>query len=302
MVVQRAAGGNTTYFLGEVSNIGSRSYFPLVYLIKETLTLHILTLIALTLSIIGFLKNKLFRPLKLKIFLQNHIAELLMIAFIVLYWFSSVRSPLNIGVRHVLPTFPFVFTLVAGQIVLWLKNKNNDTNLSLDKIIRNFFQAFRAKTIKFFLIGILISWQLVSVISIYPYFLAYFNELAGGAKNGYLIVTDSNLDWGQDLKRLARWTEQNNIEKIYVDYFGGAVADYYLGDKFMPWWGSRSPQDLNNTGGYLAVSATFLQGGRGEPAPGFKEATGYYRWLNNFQPVATIGYSIFVYYIPPNSL
>ena len=34
MVVQRSAGGNTAYFLGEVTNVGSRLYFPLLYLLK----------------------------------------------------------------------------------------------------------------------------------------------------------------------------------------------------------------------------------------------------------------------------
>jgi len=49
---------------------------------------------------------------------------------------------------------------------------------------------------------------------------------------------------------------------------------------------------------WLAVSATLLQGGRGWPAPGFNEKTGYYNWLNQYEPVEVIGYSIFIYQIP----
>jgi hypothetical protein len=224
-----------------------------------------------------------------------------MLSFIALYWYSSMRSPLNIGVRHILPTFPFVFVLVAGFISLWLKIKAAPNSTGMLKTIGQFFKKLGSAAVKYFIVGVLIAWQVVSVVSIYPSFLAYFNELIGGPANGYKIVTDSNLDWGQDLKRLAQWVDKNNIDRIYVDYFGGATSSYYLGNKFLPWWGTRLPKDLNITGGYLAVSATFLQGGRGKPVPGFTDRTGYYDWLNNFQPLTTIGYSIFVYYIPPHS-
>ncbi len=301
MVLQRAAGGNTTYFLGEVSAAGSRLYFPLMYLIKEALAFHILTLIPLILAVVGFFKQKIFKRLNFRLFWTEHIAELLMLGFIVLYWLTSIRSPLNIGVRHILPTFPFLFALMAGQIALWLKIKPSEDISGLSHALNHFFKKLSSAAVKYFFVGILISWQAVSVISIYPSFLAYFNELTGGPAHGYKYVTDSNLDWGQDLKRLAQWTEKNNIDKIYVDYFGGATSEYYLNGKFASWWGTRSPQDLNAKGGYLAVSATFLQGGRGKPAPGYKDQTGYYNWLNNFQPITTIGYSIFIYYIPPHS-
>jgi hypothetical protein len=301
MVLQRAAGGNTTYYLGEVSAAGSKSYFPLMYLVKETLTLHILTLVTIILAITAFFKNKIFKPLNFRLFLNNRIAEILMLSFIALYWYSSMRSPLNIGVRHILPTFPFVFVLVAGFISLWLKIKAAPNSTGMLKTIGQFFKKLGSAAVKYFIVGVLIAWQVVSVVSIYPSFLAYFNELIGGPANGYKIVTDSNLDWGQDLKRLAQWVDKNNIDRIYVDYFGGATSPYYLDGKFQSWWGTRSPLDLNATGGYLAVSATFLQGGRGKPVPGFTDRTGYYDWLNNFQPITTIGYSIFVYYIPPHS-
>ncbi len=300
MVVQRAAGGNTNYFLGEISNSGSKIYFPLMYLIKETLTLHILTLIALILAIVAFFKDKIFKPLNFRKFLNSHIAEILMLAFIALYWWSSVRSPLNIGVRHILPTFAFVFVIISGLIAHWLKIKKTDESYEFAHAISGFFKKTGGTMLKYFIIGALITWQVISVVSIYPSFLAYFNEAVGGPTNGYKYVTDSNLDWGQDLKRLASWVEKNNIEKIYVDYFGGATSSYYLGDKFISWWGTRSPRDLND-GGYLAVSATFLQGGRGKLAPNFVSDNGYYNWLNNFQPIAIIGYSIFIYYIPPHS-
>ncbi|MBU3901612.1 glycosyltransferase family 39 protein [Patescibacteria group bacterium] len=284
MVLQRAVGGNTTYFLGEINNSGWPLYFPIVYLIKETLTLHILTFTALFYGLWQFIKNRIYRWYNFHDWLQQNIAQVLMLAFIALYWYSSLQSILNIGVRHVLPTFPFVFLLISRQVSLWLEN--------IDTVKP-------ARILKYAFVIILIIWQAVSVISVYPSFLAYFNESINGPTNGYKYVTDSNLDWGQDLKRLTAWVEANKIDKIRLHYFGGAVPEYYLGDKFIFWWGAYPPQDITKPGGWLAVSATFLQGGRGKLAPGFVDNAGYYDWLNAYQPVAVIGHSIFVYYIPP---
>ena len=277
MVFHRVAGGNTTYFLGEVSNIGWRSYFPIVYLIKIPLAFHILTLIAV-LYALWLTKKQFWKDAKKRMvnWLRLHFPEFSMLTFIGLYWLVTITGNLNIGVRHLLPVFPFIILLVSAITFYWLKTPHSK--------------------IKYFALMILILWQTVSVVSIYPHFLTYFNELVGGPSNGYKYVVDSNVDWGQDLKRLKSWTEKNNVEKIYVDYFGGSDPQYCLGKKYAPWWGTRDPNEFPR-GNYLAVSATFLQGGRGEAIPDLPQPSGYYRWLNNYAPVTTIGYSIFVYYI-----
>jgi len=278
MVFHRVVGGNTTYFLGEVSNLGWRNYFPIVYAIKLPLAFHILTLIALFYAV-WFIKKPFWQNFgqRLKNWVKSHFPEFSILTFIIIYWAVSIKGNLNIGVRHLLPVFPPTFTLVAGMIAKGLK----EPYLKL----------------KYSLLMILILWQAFSVISIYPHFLAYFNEIVGGPNQGYIYVVDSNLDWGQDLKRLKIWTEKNGVNKIYVDYFGGSDVKYYLGEKFAPWWGQRNPQELPK-GSYLAVSATLLQGGRGQAAPGFNQPTDYYRWLDRYEPIAKIGYSIFVYYLP----
>ncbi|HHE76478.1 MAG TPA: glycosyltransferase family 39 protein, partial [Candidatus Parcubacteria bacterium] len=277
MVIQRASGGNTTYFLGQVSAAGWKIFFPIVYIIKQPLTFIIL-LIASILYAAWSIKKPLWeKPIKrFKSWIGLHFPEFAMLLAIAIYWAVSLKSNLNIGVRHLIPVFPFTILLVSAATIKWLKPP-----LLLPK--------------KILLSGLLI-WQAISVISVCPHFLAYFNELVGGPNNGYIYTVDSNLDWGQDLKRLNQWLEKNKINKIYVDYFGGSDTKYYLGDKFLPWWGTRDPKELPQ-GSYLAVSATFLQGGRGEPVSGFNGETGYYNWLYQYHPVAKIGYSIFVYHI-----
>jgi len=283
MAFQRTGGGDTTYFLGEISGAGWKTYFPVVYSIKEPLAFHILTLIALLYA--AWLIKKPFWVntfQRTKGWIKNHFPEFAMLSFIVLYWAVSLYSNLNIGVRHLLPAFPFTILLVSAVAINFLK------------------QPFLK--LKYAIGGALILWQATSVISIYPYFLAYFNESVGGPDRGYIYVADSNLDWGQDLKRLSQWVDEKGIDKIYVDYSGGydkryySAEKYYLKEKFAPWWGTRSPEELPK-GSYLAVSAFFLQRGRGKPVPDFHDPTGYYRWLDKYTPVAKIDYSTFVYYI-----
>ena len=96
----------------------------------------------------------------------------------------------------------------------------------------------------YFALIILISWQAISIFAIYPHFLSYFNEIIGGPANGYIYTVNSNLDWGQDLKRLKKWVEENNIDKIYLDYFGGADTIYYLAEKLIPWQCTRDTKVL----------------------------------------------------------
>jgi len=298
MVFQRASGGNTTYFLGEVSAVGWKTYFPVVYAIKEPLTLHVLTIIALIFAAYSLQRPFWKEPFKrLSFWVKNHIAEFSMLSFIALYWASSLTSNLNIGVRHILPTFPLIYLLVSNQITKWLSIERPAKKLSFFGALGFIASTLIGTTIKYLAVGILLFWQIASITNIYPYYLTYFNELVDGPTNGYRYVTDSNLDWGQDFKRLTNWVNENNIKEIYVDYFGGTTGEYYLGGKLKPWWGSRNPKELPPNS-YLAVSATLLQGGCGAPAASYNAPAGYYDWLDFFEPVTVIGNSIFVYYIP----
>lgn len=123
--------------------------------------------------------------------------------------------------------------------------------------------------------------------------MTYYNELIAGPANGYKVAVDSNYDWGQDLIRLKKYIEQNKIEKIAIDYFGGGHPRYYFGEKFIEWNSSKGPLS-----GWFAVSATFRQTSFGNPVHGFvRKPEDSYGWLRPYVPVARIG-SIFVYKLP----
>lgn len=284
MVVQRSAGGNTTYFLGEVTNTGWWYYFPIVYFMKEPLAWWILVFVALMGATYAVSRTKPSAK-TVEHWVRGHFAEFAMLLWLAIYWTTSIRSTLNIGVRHLLPTYPFVIMLVAGQIAALVKRLEH---FSIEK-----FKAFGA------LVAILMGWYVFENIRAYPYYLTYFNQVAGGPSGGYQYVTDSNLDWGQDLKRLGQWVKENNIKKIELDYFGWAEQSYYLKDRFI-WGNSRKYRDAydfikrNESDGWIAVSATFLQGSIGLKT---NPALINYTWLKAYEPVTVIGNSIFVWRI-----
>jgi len=90
-----------------------------------------------------------------------------------------------------------------------------------------------------------------------------------------------------------KFVDDNKIEKIAVDYFGGGSPQYYLGEKFEPWWSAKGAPP---TGTWLAVSANSREGSMARPVRGWtikQEDT--YSWLKNKKPFARAGTSIFIY-------
>ncbi len=282
MVTQRAIGGNDTYFMGEVRNYAWPQYFPIVYFLKEPLPFWGLLI---TVWLIFSSRIRVFNPKiiarKSYHWARDHFTELTMLLWIAVYWYASITSNLNIGVRHLMPVYGFTFILLSGALVK----------------VCGVINSKKLLTAYYFLLIILCSWYLFENLAVYPYYLTYFNQVAGGPAGGYRYVVDSNLDWGQDVKRLADWVEENNINKISLDYFGWADQSYYIKDKLVWIWAGKyknAGEFLadNPNGGYIAVSATFYQGS-------FQKPETSYAWLENYKPITVIGNSIFVWYISP---
>lgn len=291
---KRVSGGNGTYFLGQVGN-GFKAYFPVVFLIKETLPFIFLALFALLYTA----KETFFNHKKsLADFLRKSVVEYTIFGFIILYAYVSISGGLNIGFRHLFPILPFAYLLIAKKVFDFARINNPITR-----------RVFRWLSV------FLLTWIVLIPIINYPSYTSYFNESIGGSKNGYKYVTDSNTDWGQDLKRLKIWIDEynkcankpermtlcfgipeditkteNGIEKIRVDYFGGGDIKYYLGDKYIPWYDSMRPVKT----GWYAISTNYLQGSIYSTK---NTPENNYAWTQEYKPVTMIGKSILIYHV-----
>jgi len=282
MVFKRVAGGNGAYFLNNVSSKASTIYFPLVFLIKETLPFLALILFSLLFTGAQTLRT-LQRSLKektlgknFKRFLQTGVMQYTLFGFIFLYAYLSITGNLNIGLRHLFPIMPLAYLLVTKKVFDFLRNKHIVTKRQMQVIF-----------------SILIIWIILIPVLNYPSYVSYFNEFVGGSKNGYKYVTDSNVDWGQDLKRLEIYLQQNpEIKKINVDYFGGGKPEYYLGEQYVSWWDSKRPVEA----GWYAISVNSLQVSIYDKVN--KTPATNYAWTQQYGPVAMIGNSIMIYYVP----
>ncbi|MDP3999313.1 MAG: glycosyltransferase family 39 protein [bacterium] len=302
MVMQRSAGGNTGYFLGEVSAAGWWYYFPAVFVMKEPLAILITMALALVLSSLNILrsfKNGIRNAWqKFLEYAKTSFSEMAMFLFAVMYWAYSMNSNLNIGFRHLIPTLPFMYILVASAIKKWFAINPASLAVNWWEKLSNLLGRLVNFSVKFVLMGALMLWLLISSLFNYPYYLSSFNEFFGGVNNGYQYVADSNYDWGQDLKRLKIWAEQNlqPDKKIAVDYFGGGHPQYYLGNQAEYWSSSRNnPKDESIN--WLAVSINTIQSAVSPTLPGFiRNPIDEYRWLENpLIPFAKAGTSIFIY-------
>ncbi len=218
------------FFKGEYSTTGWWYYFPYCALVKTPLAL--LGLLVASALWIG-LRTRYASPANI----VWNITPLLI--FLTVYWAVAVTSNLNIGHRHLLPTYPAMFIL-AGGAARW-------------------FQQQRAYAM---IVGLLAIAFAAECVRAYPDYLAYFNPLVP-RQMAYRHLIDSNVDWGQDLPGLKRWLEspQASIqnEPVYLSYFGTGSPKYYrIRATRLPIKGPEA-QRVQLVGGIYCISATDLQ-------------------------------------------
>jgi len=282
-VFRRVSGGNGAYFMEQVSGTAFPAYFPTVFALKEPLTSLFLMITALILGIVGAIKlwahNFYFSYLAT--YIRENIVSLSLFGFIFLYAYVSITGNLNIGFRHLFPILPFATILTAKSIFGHMRNMEKPGSFTWSMAV------------------ILLSIFLIAeTVAAYPAYMSYFNQIAGGPKNGYRYVTDSNADWGQDIKRLKIYLDGHpEIDKIRINYFGGGDIKYYFGDMAIDWWDSKRPIEP----GWYAISTNYLMGSLYDKE---KKDSESYRWIrdNNIQPVYQVGTSIFIYYIRTTDL
>jgi hypothetical protein len=254
----------TAFLAGQYSAQGWWYYFPAAIALKTPLAFLVPAVIGA-----GAVIRRSTRP--------SGVPAAFILVPLVIFLGAAMASTFNIGVRHVLPVFPFLVVLAsAGALTL--------------------AAGLRMKA-PVMLLAVCVALGAGEVARAYPSNLAFFNVLAGGPSGGYRYLADSNIDWGQDLKPLARWMREHQVSHINLGYFGTALPEYY-GINTTPIWGTTIPGVAPNQigppklPGYVAISTTLLQGVPFEP-----RLRDFYKPLRDRVPAADIGGSIKIYWV-----
>jgi hypothetical protein len=228
--------GLPQFLLGRFSRDGRPHYYLVAIAVKTTIPALLL-----------------FFAIRLRRF-ESVVCVLFAGTFLLVSSFSS----LNLGLRHVLPIYPFLYAAVAISL------------------------AETGRRMRIFGAALVAAHALTALLA-YPSFLSYFNPLIGSPRNADRVLIDSNLDWGQDLRRLAQWTRTNGIPSIRVQYFGAGNVEHEFGSLAQRWSPAHGPIPR----GFFAVSRHFYR----------LQAAQYEKALANARYVTTIGGSIDVYLV-----
>ena len=255
----RDTAGRTAFLLGE-RYVGGRWYFfPVEFLLKTPVALHVLILLA-AIGALGATRRKSWRAW----LTHGARAPAVGAAFFLL---GLVTSSLNIGFRHALPMLPPLCILVAqGVEPLW-----NRGRVELRAALALVFASFVASTALH-----------------YPYFLSYVSEYVQ-ARPLYETVADTSTDWGQGLVALRDFMRERGIREVALGYLGSAVPVGY-GIRYVPmpsYYTLPVVDPAIPAPRYLVVSASLLAGlwVTGDP----------YAALRKAKPVAVVGGTLYVF-------
>ncbi|HVU87093.1 MAG TPA: glycosyltransferase family 39 protein [Pirellulales bacterium] len=257
---------------GVFSDRGWSSFFPLCLLWKTPLALFAVLILGVAALVVrargADQRSSDSAPARATI-----LYELTPIAALFgVYWIVALSTPLNIGHRHILPTYPPMF-IFAGAAGLWFSvaaaRSTAPTATGRGQVASRATPAGNSKvatTARGATIALL-AVSALETVSFWPHYLAYFNVVAGGPKHAYRHLVDSSLDWGQDLGELKRWLDAHpedsrDPQRVYLSYFGTALpATYGIRaqelPKYFPKQTGSIPAPL--TGGLYCISASMLQ-------------------------------------------
>ena len=250
-------GGHPAYLMGAVSEKGWWYYFPVVFALKTPAATLALLAIAVAVGLFA-----LARAGPRGWSLRRIPFEWVVVTVPALVYFAfAMASQINLGVRHILPIYPFLFVALgaAAMQTKWSRRA----------------------------LPVLLLVLAIESAAIYPHYLSFFNLFAGVAANGPKYLVDSNADWGQDIKHLKIYLDKNRIDKLCICYFGRASLGYYGIDNYKDVPTTEEMRKGAQPDCVAAVSATPLEG----PYVGLET----FRWLRERQPMAKVGYSIYLY-------
>ncbi|HEX6045620.1 MAG TPA: glycosyltransferase family 39 protein [Pyrinomonadaceae bacterium] len=251
----------TSYLLGNVYAHGVWFYFPVAFLIKSTVGVLALLLVSL-----GAIAARRFNCPREILFL---------IVPVIFYLIVALTVGMNIGVRHILVVYVFLYVLIGGAT--W----------ALIQRSRKWAYA----------VGALVLLHVASSLMAFPNYIPYSNELWGGPSQTYKYLTDSNADWGQQLKSIKQYLDGRGVKDCWFLYFAeGAAKPSYYGIRCKPMptistlWLNLPIEVPRTIEGTVLISASNLSGV--EFGPGSLDPYGQFKSL---KPTAVIDHGVFVF-------
>jgi 4-amino-4-deoxy-L-arabinose transferase-like glycosyltransferase len=181
--VARMADHYPTFIFGTNYPHGVWWYFPSVVLIKTSLGL-----LALSLLVVFAMTTR-----KLKC--NRELAFVLIPALV--YLLTAVVFGMNIGARHLLPFYGFLFIVAAAGGTALTRSSRRWAIVCI----------------------VFVAAHVVSALAVYPYPMAYANEAFGGPANVHNLLSDANVEWGEQLFEVKAWQDRHPNEECWFAYF-----------------------------------------------------------------------------------
>ncbi|MGD0388090.1 MAG: hypothetical protein ABSC42_03960 [Tepidisphaeraceae bacterium] len=256
------APGRAAFLLGESYMNGRWDYFPIAMAVKTPLA----TLVAFVIASVYWISHRGSSPQWWNVF------SLLLLP--ILYLAVAMSSHLNLGIRHVLPVYPFLFIFLGITAAHGLRRFRRPATV---------------------LVSLLLLGLVCETYCAYPDYIPFFNIAAGGWQNGPRILGASNVDWGQDLPALAEWQRERPQYQLFLNYSGSAEPRYY-GIHYVNLARSDAMEDespVNSRPQVYAISAAAAQ----DPwlPQGDKD---FYKKLESQTPIAVLGHCVYLYNPP----
>jgi hypothetical protein len=257
--------GHPAFLLGRYSDHGWWYYFPVAFALKTTIPFLALTIASFTWAVWRISRRD--------------IKFLVLVLPVVIYSIFAMLAAINIGIRHLLPIFPFCFIL-GGALLERLLNVRKNRSFALASVI------------------IILTLCSVEAVRAYPNYIPYMNQLASSHPH-WMYLSDSNVEWGDDTAALADYLKAKGETRVRAAFLGGPVTLPLYGVKYVD---LLSPPEVHlEDTRYVALGASYLNG---STVPGWSEGSGretatqrhnYFESYREREPEAVFGNSIYLY-------
>jgi 4-amino-4-deoxy-L-arabinose transferase-like glycosyltransferase len=257
--------GHYASMLGNYSRTGWWYYFPVAFALKTTIPFLLVSVTSLVWAI-----GRIVRRQDAKFWLP--------LIAIGLYTALSMKSHINIGVRHFLPVFPF-FMLLSGVLLARLLE-------------------LRHRRIVHVAVVILFAWMAVEITRAFPNYIPYMNELAWSHPHWYYL-SDSNVEWGDDTEAMARYVAEQGETRVRAAVLGGWLSKGLYGVDYVNPMVVDQPVEPTR---YIAIGASYLNGSTvplirdraGKPVTE-EQRRDFFAAYRDRQPEAVFGNSIYLF-------